>query len=66
METVLGEVTGLPIPAHAEIALEGFVTTDEYRKEGPYGEWPLTVTPSRPPVVRRTMEFFLFIFTSSS
>ena len=39
IETVLGEVTGLPIPAHAEIALEGFVTTDEYRKEGPYGEW---------------------------
>ena len=36
---IQGEVTGLPIPAHAEIALEGFVTTDEFRKEGPYGEW---------------------------
>lgn len=39
MEVIRGEVTGLPIPAHAEIALEGFVTTDEFRKEGPYGEW---------------------------
>jgi len=39
IEVVKGEVTGLPIPAHAEIALEGFVTTDEFRKEGPYGEW---------------------------
>lgn len=39
IEVLPGEVTGLPIPAHAEIALEGFVTTDEFRKEGPYGEW---------------------------
>src|SRR3989338_3167525 len=39
IEVIQGEVTGLPIPAHAEIALEGFVTTDEFRKEGPYGEW---------------------------
>jgi 4-hydroxy-3-polyprenylbenzoate decarboxylase len=39
IEVIQGEVTGLPIPAHAEIALEGFVTTDEFHKEGPYGEW---------------------------
>lgn len=39
IEVIQGEVTGLPIPAHAEIALEGFVTTDEFQKEGPYGEW---------------------------
>src|SRR5919109_2126762 len=39
IEVIQGELTGLPIPAHAEIALEGFVTTDEYAKEGPYGEW---------------------------
>jgi UbiD family decarboxylase len=39
VEVIQGEVTGLPIPAHAEIALEGFVTTDEFHKEGPYGEW---------------------------
>ncbi|MFI5268020.1 MAG: UbiD family decarboxylase domain-containing protein, partial [Chloroflexota bacterium] len=39
IDVIEGEVTGLPIPANAEIALEGFITTDEYRKEGPYGEW---------------------------
>src|SRR5919109_2891269 len=39
VEVIQGELTGLPIPAHAEIALEGFITTDEYAKEGPYGEW---------------------------
>ena len=39
IEVIQGELTGLPIPAHAEIALEGFITTDEYPKEGPYGEW---------------------------
>jgi UbiD family decarboxylase len=39
IEVIEGELTGLPIPAHAEIALEGFITTDEYHKEGPYGEW---------------------------
>ncbi|HXV82557.1 MAG TPA: UbiD family decarboxylase [Candidatus Binatia bacterium] len=39
IEVILGELTGLPIPAHAEIALEGVITTNEYAKEGPYGEW---------------------------
>ncbi|MBM4298526.1 MAG: UbiD family decarboxylase, partial [Deltaproteobacteria bacterium] len=39
IEMIQGEITGLPIPAHAEIALEGFITTDEWAKEGPYGEW---------------------------
>jgi UbiD family decarboxylase len=32
IEVIHGELTGLPIPAHAEIALEGFITTDEYSK----------------------------------
>ena len=39
IEVIHGELTGLPIPAHAEIALEGFITTAEFSKEGPYGEW---------------------------
>jgi UbiD family decarboxylase len=39
IEMIEGEVTGLPIPAHAEIALEGYILHDEFRKEGPYGEW---------------------------
>jgi len=34
------ELTGLPIPAHAEIALEGFISAEEVEiPEGPYGEW---------------------------
>jgi UbiD family decarboxylase len=39
IETIVGEVTGLPIPAHAEIALEGFLRHDLTRSEGPFGEW---------------------------
>lgn len=36
---VLGEETGLPIPAGAEIAVEGWLTPGETRVEGPFGEW---------------------------
>lgn len=42
IDVVQGELTGLPIPAHAEIAIEGEVPPpdDESRMEGPYREWP--------------------------
>lgn len=42
LEVVKGPITGLPIPAHAEIAIEGEVPPPsvESRNEGPYGEWP--------------------------
>lgn len=36
---VTGRHTGLPIPAGAEIALEGFLHPDQRRREGPFGEW---------------------------
>jgi UbiD family decarboxylase len=36
---VEGPVTGLPIPADAEIVVEGFVEPGQLREEGPYGEW---------------------------
>ncbi|MFB6081307.1 MAG: UbiD family decarboxylase [Halanaeroarchaeum sp.] len=40
VEVVEGEVTGLPIPAHAELVLEGHVYPDaEPVTEGPFGEW---------------------------
>jgi 4-hydroxy-3-polyprenylbenzoate decarboxylase len=39
VEIVRGELTGLPIPARAEIALEGFIEPEELHAEGPYGEW---------------------------
>ena len=36
---IRGKVTGLPIPANAEIVLEGFVDPKKVQKEGPLGEW---------------------------
>ena len=39
VEIIRGPVTGLPIPADAEIAVEGFATTQELLVEGPFGEW---------------------------
>lgn len=42
LEIIRGPVTGLPIPARAEIAIEGEVPPPkaESRDEGPFGEWP--------------------------
>jgi len=42
LEVIKGPITGLPIPAHAEIAIEGEVPPpkEEARDEGPFGEWP--------------------------
>jgi UbiD family decarboxylase len=37
---VKGKITGLPIPAWAEVAVEGFFYPGKTRKEGPFGEWP--------------------------
>ncbi len=42
LDVIRGPVTGLPIPAHAEIAIEGEIPppSEELREEGPFGEWP--------------------------
>jgi 4-hydroxy-3-polyprenylbenzoate decarboxylase len=39
VEVIPGPLTGLPIPANAEIAFEGFVHPNDLIKEGPLGEW---------------------------
>jgi UbiD family decarboxylase len=39
VEVIAGPVTGLPIPANAEIAFEGFASLDDLIDEGPLGEW---------------------------
>ncbi|HWP35295.1 MAG TPA: UbiD family decarboxylase, partial [Thermodesulfobacteriota bacterium] len=39
IEVIEGRYTGLPIPAHAEIAYEGFMYPGEGKDEGPFGEW---------------------------
>ncbi len=31
--------TGMPVPANAEIAFEGFIHPDDFVEEGPLGEW---------------------------
>ncbi len=42
LDIIKGPITGLPIPAHAEIVMEGEVPPPgvEARPEGPFGEWP--------------------------
>ena len=39
VEVVRGPTTGLPIPADAEIAIEGEILCAEEAAEGPFGEW---------------------------
>ncbi len=39
VQCVEGKITGLPFPANAEIVIEGWVDPNEFREEGPFGEW---------------------------
>lgn len=39
VEIVEAGLTGLPIPATAEIVLEGYIDADNLREEGPFGEY---------------------------
>ena len=39
IEVVKGQYTGLPLPAHAEIIIEGECRPGEVAEEGPFGEW---------------------------
>ncbi|MDR7566733.1 MAG: UbiD family decarboxylase [Armatimonadota bacterium] len=39
VKVVRGRYTGLPFPAEAEIAFEGFAYPDRFEPEGPFGEW---------------------------
>ncbi len=39
LPVVRAPVTGLPIPASAELVIEGEIPPDERRDEGPFGEW---------------------------
>lgn len=42
LDVVTGPITGLPIPAYSEVAIEGEIPPPsvEAREEGPFGEWP--------------------------
>ncbi len=39
VKVITEELTGLPIPADSEIVLVGWCPPDQYRTEGPFGEW---------------------------
>jgi 4-hydroxy-3-polyprenylbenzoate decarboxylase len=39
VEVIAGPKTGLPIPANAEIAFEGYIYPNDRTAEGPFGEW---------------------------
>ncbi|MBI4338775.1 MAG: UbiD family decarboxylase, partial [Chloroflexi bacterium] len=46
VEVVAGETVDLPIPARAEIVIEGHVYPGQRHSEGPFGEWPRYYTSS--------------------
>ena len=50
VEVIKGPTTGLPIPAHAEIVLEGEMAPPEVQSmiEGPFSEWTGHFAPARP------------------
>jgi UbiD family decarboxylase len=56
IDVIRGELTGLPIPANAELAFEGFVypTDIDSRIEGPFAEWTgyYASAPKPEPVLR--------------
>jgi len=39
VEVIKSDLTGLMLPAHAEIILEGFIDPEDLREEGPFGEY---------------------------
>ena len=39
VDVVKAPITGLPVPANAEIVIEGFVQPGNVKPEGPFGEW---------------------------
>jgi 4-hydroxy-3-polyprenylbenzoate decarboxylase len=54
LEIVAGPLTGLPLPADSEIAIEGEVLPDDFMPEGPFGEWTGYYASNQPavPVIR--------------
>lgn len=60
VEVVLGEVTGLPIPASSEIAIEGYVYPDRTVVEGPFGEWMGYYSSSERPALLLRIERLYF------
>jgi UbiD family decarboxylase len=51
LDVVTSDVTGLPIPVSSEIVVEGWLTPDNRRPEGPFGEWTGYYSGSKNPVL---------------
>ena len=60
IKVVKGEVTGLPMPAAAEIVVEGWLRPDQVLKEGPFGEWTGYYSGSFKPVPAMDIERLYF------
>jgi UbiD family decarboxylase len=60
VEVVHLPLTGLPVPASAEIVIEGFIppVTEESAHEGPFGEWPGYYTHQGPETVVRIQRIY--------
>jgi 4-hydroxy-3-polyprenylbenzoate decarboxylase len=54
IDVVLSELHGLPMPAHAEIVIEGSIHPDDLEDEGPFGEFTgyYASPQSKQPVIR--------------
>ena len=54
IEVLLSELHRLPMPAHAEIVLEGEIQPGDVQQEGPFGEWTgyYASAASKQPVIR--------------
>jgi UbiD family decarboxylase len=50
VDVIRAPITGLPIPAAAELVVEGFVYPDRAAPEGPFGEWTGYYSGSEKPV----------------
>ena len=60
LKIVCGQVTGLPMPASAEIVLEGWLRPDHMLTEGPFGEWTGYYSGSSRPVPAMDIERVYF------
>jgi UbiD family decarboxylase len=39
LDVIAAPMTGLPVPASAELVIEGMIPPNEFHAEGPFGEW---------------------------
>jgi 4-hydroxy-3-polyprenylbenzoate decarboxylase len=60
LAVVRGQVTGLPMPASAEIVVEGWLRPERVLREGPFGEWTGYYSGSTRPVPTIDIERLYF------